>query len=219
MKKIVLALFALLVALSGCAADNSSDMPVPKKLIPFTAVSQYPELPTGCEVTSLAMVLHYYGINIDKCEIGDRYLDKGEAGAVSYFEAFEGDPRDEDSYGCYAPVIVKAANRILKEKASELKAEEVTGGRLGSLFEYIDKDIPVIIWGTQNCQSGYISGQWRVDEQEFTWISPEHCMVLVGYSDSSVWVADPIHGDVREFDINTFEPCYNLLHKQAVVIR
>ena len=161
----------------------------------------------------------FLGLNIDKCEIGDRYLDKGEAGAVSYFEAFEGDPRDEDSYGCYAPVIVKAANRILKEKASELKAEEVTGGRLGSLFEYIDKDIPVIIWGTQNCQSGYISGQWRVDEQEFTWISPEHCMVLVGYSDSSVWVADPIHGDVREFDINTFEPCYNLLHKQAVVIR
>ena len=32
------------------------------KRIPFTAISQYPELPTGCEVTSLAMVFNYYNV-------------------------------------------------------------------------------------------------------------------------------------------------------------
>ena len=119
MKKILAALFVLIAVLSGCAPDKS-EAPAPKKRISFSAVSQYPELPTGCEVTSLAMVLHYREINIDKCEIADKYLDKGEAGAVSYFDAFEG---------------------------------------------------------------------------------------------------DPLHGDVREFEINIFEPCYNLLHKQAVIIK
>ncbi len=218
MKKILAALFVLIAVLSGCAPDKS-EAPAPKKRISFSAVSQYPELPTGCEVTSLAMVLHYREINIDKCEIADKYLDKGEAGAVSYFDAFEGDPRDDDSLGCYAPVIVKAANRILEEKDSSLKAEDISGKKLDSLFEYIDNDIPVIVWGTQNCRNGYISDRWEADGQEYTWISPEHCMVLVGYSDSSVWVADPLHGDVREFEINIFEPCYNLLHKQAVIIK
>ena len=79
------------------------------KRIPFTAICQYPELPTGCEVTSLSMVFNHYGHPCDKCDIADYYLTKGEVGTVDFHEAFEGDPRDESSYGCYANVIVKAA--------------------------------------------------------------------------------------------------------------
>ena len=46
----------------------------------FTAICQYPELPTGCEVTALAMVLGFYGQDVDKCELSDKYLDKGKIG-------------------------------------------------------------------------------------------------------------------------------------------
>ena len=203
---------------SAAPLATASDDEAPKKLIDFTAISQYPELPTGCEVTSLAMVLQHYGINIDKCDIGDKYLDKGEVGTVNFYEAFEGDPRDENSFGCYAPVIVNAAQRILAENNSALKVNEVTGGELESLFAYIDRGVPVIVWGTQDCQPGHYSVTWNVNGEDLTWFTPEHCMVLVGYSDSAVWIADPIYGEVKVYDKEVFKSCYNSLYKQAVVI-
>ncbi len=204
---------------SSISAGGSTDGDSPKKLINITAISQYPELPTGCEVTSLAVVLNYYGIDIDKCEIGDSYLDKGDVGTVDFHEAFEGDPRDESSFGCYAPVIVKAAEKILSERQSQLTVSEVSGSELEALFAYTDKDIPVIVWGTQNCQQGQYTVTWNVDGKDLTWFSPEHCMVLAGYSDSSVWVADPIYGEIKQYDINVFKSCYDSLYKQAIVIQ
>ncbi len=204
---------------SSVSGSESTDGDSPKKLINITAISQYPELPTGCEVTSLAAVLNYYGIDIDKCDIGDSYLDKGDVGTVDFHEAFEGDPRDESSFGCYAPVIVKAAEKIISERQSQLTVSEVSGSELEALFKYTDMDIPVIVWGTQDCQQGRYTVTWNVDGKDLTWFSPEHCMVLAGYSDSSVWVADPIYGEIKQYDINVFKSCYDSLYKQAVVIQ
>lgn len=189
-------------------------------LIPnFKAVCQYPELPTGCEMTSLTMVMNYYGINADKCDISDNYLDKGEVGTVDFRKAFVGDPRDESSFGCYAPVVVNTANRYLQAQGSSLRATDVTGADLESLFGYINSQVPVIIWGTLDCNEGYYSVTWNVDGQDLTWITPEHCMVLVGYDQQSVWVADPIYGEVVSYDKAIFESRYDTLLKQAVVIK
>ena len=41
----------------------------------FIPLNQHPELPTGCEITSLAMVLMYYGFDTDKCELAEKYLE------------------------------------------------------------------------------------------------------------------------------------------------
>lgn len=188
------------------------------KIIDFTPLCQYPDLPTGCEVTSLTMVLNFNGINCDKCEIADNYLDKGEVGTVNFREAFEGDPRDENSFGCYSPVIVKAADRVLNAYGSSLKAVDISGKELSELFTYIDKDIPVIVWGTQDCQPGHYSVTWNVNGEDLTWFTPEHCMVLVGYDSESVWVADPIYGDIISYDKASFESCYNSLFQQAIII-
>lgn len=38
-------------------------------------ILQNPELPTGCEVTALAIVLNYYGYGVDKCDLSDYYLE------------------------------------------------------------------------------------------------------------------------------------------------
>lgn len=205
------------VSQTGATAETTEGSQASAQ-IPFQAVSQYPELPTGCEVTSLAAVLNFYGIDIDKCDIADNYLEKGDVGTVDFHEAFEGDPRDESSFGCYAPVIVKAAEKIIAERQVGLQVTEVSGSELDSLFEYIDKGVPVIVWGTQDCQPGQYTLTWNVDGRDLTWFSPEHCMVLTGYSDGSVWVADPIYGEIKQYDRAVFQSCYDSLYKQAVVI-
>ena len=188
------------------------------KVTGIEAISQYPELPTGCEVTSLATVLNFYGVNIDKCDIADNYLNKGDVGTVDFHVAFEGDPRDAASFGCYSGVIVDAANRIISEKGAALTVTDYTGTELEDLFGFISDNTPVIVWGTQDCQEGHYSVTWNVDGQELTWFSPEHCMVLVGYDDINVLVCDPIYGDIRKYDKTVFKNCYDSLFKQAVVI-
>lgn len=184
----------------------------------FSVLCQYPELPTGCEITSLAMLLNYYGFPIDKCVLADDYLDKGEVGTVDFRKAFEGNPRNEDSFGCYAPVIVNTANRYLDENDSELHAIDLTGTEFDDLLSYLDKENPVIVWGTLDCEEGYYSVTWNVDGQDITWFTPEHCRVLVNYDDENVWAADPVYGEIIQYDREVFTDRYNSLQKQAIVL-
>lgn len=190
-------------------------------IINISPLNQLPELPTGCETTSLTMVLQYYGFDADKCDLADNFLDKGPVGKTDFRVAFEGDPRDSNSYGCYAPVVKNMANKYLKYKNSDYTATDITGTSLKNLFQYIDKKIPVIVWGTLDCREGRYTATWNVNGKELRWFYPEHCMVLVGYDNekSLVWVNDPIHGDVRSYDMNIFESRYNSLFKQAVIIQ
>lgn len=199
--------------------DQSAEETVHKgKMINVSPLSQYPELATGCEITSLTMALRYYGFDADKCDLSDNYLKKGPVGTVNFYEAFEGDPRDGSSYGCYAPVIKNTADKYLESKGSPWKAKNLTGTEFEDLFYYIDNNVPVIVWGTLDCREGHYSVTWTVDGEDLTWYTPEHCMLLIGYDDDSVTVCDPSHGDVRSYNRDLFESRYNALKKQAVII-
>lgn len=183
----------------------------------FKAINQNPELPTGCEVTSLTMVLNHLGLDISKKDMCD-YLDKGAVGDTDPKEKFVGDPTNSSSYGCYSPVIVKAANKYLESKSSEYKAKDISGKKLDDLFSYIDDDKPVMVWGTVDCKEGSYTVSWTINGKTVKWYAPEHCMVLVGHDDNNVWVADPMHGDVRSYKKTTFSDRYDKLGKQAVII-
>ena len=56
-------------------------------------MSQYPELPTGCEITSLTEVLNYLGYGIDKETLARNYLDMRDTVTQGCFvEYFWGSP-------------------------------------------------------------------------------------------------------------------------------
>ncbi|WP_249663480.1 C39 family peptidase, partial [Lysinibacillus fusiformis] len=70
-------------------------------------VNFYPELPHGCEITSLTAVLNYFGMNGSKLEMADYYLPKQNIRTVNNQrfgpnprEAFAGNPR-EKAHGMY----------------------------------------------------------------------------------------------------------------------
>ena len=185
----------------------------------FRPLYQYPELPTGCETTSLAMVLNYKGVPADKVNLANNYLDKGPVGKVSPWKAFVGDPRNSSAHGCYAPVVVNMANRYLTEKKSKLRASYISGRELETLAAYTSAGNPVIVWGTINCRAPYHSKTWVIDGQKIEWISPEHCVVLLGFRGTQVVIADPWTGRIVSYEKEVFRKGYNALHKQAVVIR
>lgn len=201
------------------AAGTNQNQDVLVMLEGITPTCQYPELPTGCEMTSLAIALNYFGLSVDKCDLADRYLDKKPVGEADFYQFFVGDPRDESSFGCYAPVVVNAANRYLDQAGSEMEAYDYTGSELKDLFPFLDAGVPVIIWATLDLAEGSYTVTWNIDGKDLTWFSPEHCMVLVGYGQKTVWVADPVYGKIRDFPMELFESRYQDLHQQAVILQ
>lgn len=183
--------------------------------IPF--VSQYPELPTGCEITALTTVLNYLGYNVDKLTMADYYLDKGEMGEVSPYKAFVGNPRDEDSCGAFAPVLVNSATKYLKSQRSYMNVYNITGAEYNELLDYVDDGHPVLVWETMYMKEPYESCTWNIDGENIMWLSREHAMVLIGYTQSTYIMADPLRG-ICEYDKELVETRYKSMGKQAIVI-
>ncbi|WP_081820393.1 C39 family peptidase [Robinsoniella sp. KNHs210] len=184
-------------------------------------ISQLPELPTGCEITSLTMALNYEGYDIDKEDLADNYLTKGRPGVNSYEDAFLGNPREEDSYGCFAPVIVRTANKYLTEQNSAKRAYDVSGTELEDLFDEIRSGNPVIIWGSMNIDVDIeYTDEWEIDGKLLRWPGNEHCMVLSGFdlNNETVTVCDPLR-EVETYDFDSFERHFKQMDKMAVVIK
>ena len=186
------------------------------KMEDFEWLSQNPELPTGCEITSLTSVLNYYGINVKKETMADDYLKKGDG---SYYKMFLGNPRDARSLGCLAPPREHPAQQHINKKKLTMKASNVRGATLDPLLEYVSQGVPMIVWNTMGMAPAYESQTLTLDGREYTWIAPEHCVVVVGYDldNNEVYVADPMAGMVTR-NLKTFEERYDSLKRQAVYV-
>lgn len=191
-------------------------------------IEQLPELPTGCEVTSLTMVLNFWGIGTSKTDIAQNYLDK-EALEVGEDEklygpdfryVFAGDPEDDTSFGCLAPCITSTAKKYISDKNAGSTAEDITGTSFYKLFEYIEKDIPVIIWYTMGLVEPQYVTSWITHSGETViWPTNEHCVVLSAYdySKNTVRLHDPVDGVVT-VNMEKVKERYDQLGKNAVVI-
>ncbi len=191
-------------------------------------INQLPELPTGCEVTSLTMVLNYLGIDIDKVEIARNYLEKDELfrdendvlKGPDFRYVFTGDPENDYSFGCMAPCISDTAQKIFDDTKSEFTASDITGTSFYDLFYYIKNDIPVIIWITLGLvEPEYITSWITYDGKEVTWPTNEHCAVLTGYNytNNTVEINDPIYG-VIWLKMEDVKERYDHIGQNAVII-
>ena len=184
-------------------------------------ILQNPELPTGCEVTSLDIVLQYLGFNIDKCDLSDNYLPKCKIGTDTPYNAFLGNPRDSHSYGCYSQAIVSCCNDYFSQNGIyNYEAADISGLEFEELFKYVCNDTPVIVWGTTYMSEPYKSTTWNINGNNFTWKANEHCMVFYGFNleENIVYISDPLVGNTK-YNLDVFKDRYNQMYKQAVIIQ
>ncbi|MDE7288131.1 MAG: C39 family peptidase, partial [Oscillospiraceae bacterium] len=179
--------------------------------IEVTPVMQIPELPTGCEVTSLTMLLNYIGFDVDKLTLADEYLPKGEYRKTDFNKVFVGDPRNRNAYGCTAAVIAETAEKFLNVYDTENKWQvvNITGYSPEMLYSAVKSGNPVVVWGSINMGDiieDYVT--WTDEEtgNTISWVGGEHCLLLTGYDtkESLVYVNDPLRGQVS-YDMRTFE--------------
>lgn len=187
--------------------------------LPVKYLPQNPELPTGCEITSLTTVLNYYGFNVSKTTLASSKYLKQSSGRANFWEVFVGSPASIYGCGCYAKPIVEAANKYLQEKNSTYRAFDYSGNEFEELLKTVEEGIPVIIWGTENMKPAYVSKVWDIDGKKLELLVPEHCLVLIGFDlDAGKAIfSDPLRGIVS-YDLKTAKERYMSLHFQAVVV-
>lgn len=189
------------------------------KRIEVPYIDQSIRYPTGCESVSAVMLLRFLGYPVTVDSFIDEALDTenfemrdGELYGPDPMKSFCGSPYDADSFGCYAPVICRALDRVFQKlssyetaperKTPEYEAVNETGTPIRKLLEtYIDNGMPVIFWACIDMREPVMGPEWRLTDtgETFMWISNEHCMLLVGYDETGYYFNDPYenHGVVR----------------------
>ena len=83
-------------------------------------IDQSGAYPTGCESVSAVMLLQFLGVDITVDKFIEDYLEKQsfeerdrEMFGPDPRKYFCGSPYDENSFGCYAPVIAHALKQVL----------------------------------------------------------------------------------------------------------
>ena len=181
--------------------------PVPEswQIDDFPLIFQLPELPTGCEVTALAMMLNYYGLETDKTQLAGEYLPTvpaqfyyGEDGLLygpDMNRFFVGDPFTEGGYICGTEAILTAANSYLADRDSSLLALDASSSSPEDLFRLVSQDTPVLVWVTIVLEDRQPTEGWYSPEGVYQeWSTNDHGAVLIGYSEDTVTLADPLAG-------------------------
>ena len=187
-------------------------------------INQSENYPTGCESVTTVMLLHYLGYDISVDDFINNNLEMrnfetrdGVLYGPNPWECFAGSPYEVDSMGCYAPVICKALKPIVSEQYEVI---DETGKDLDYLVEtYLKHGMPVILWNSINMREPIIGPKWKLLDsgEEFTWISNEHCMLLVGVDENSYIFNDPYENrGVINCPKDVILNRYGVYHKQAV---
>lgn len=197
--------------------------------VPF--IDQRESWPTGCESVSAVMVLQYFGAEITVDEFIDGYLPLGDApweneeGILVGCDprlAFSGDPRTEGGWGCYAPVICSSLERLLEERPGlRFVVEAPEGLSLEKLCEtYVGAGTPVLVWATVGMEPLQSDVTVILEEtgEEFTWLYPMHCLLLVGWDETGYYFNDPMAGKQAYYAKTDAERAYEGMGSQAVVL-
>ena len=199
------------------------------QLTDFDIIEQYPELPTGCEITAMTMVLNYYGYNVDKVTMALDYMPKVQAEFYRSEDGrlmgpdlenfFVGDPTEETGYICGTGAIVTAANRYLVDVGSDLTAAAMKNVQPEKLYDLIDQGTPVVIWCTINMEDrAETDGWYREDGTYMEWSTNDHGAVLIGYDEDTVTVADPIYSRIT-VSRDQFEKIFAERGGQCVILQ
>lgn len=191
--------------------------------VPF--ISQLVKYPTGCESVSATMVLNWAGVKVTVDEFIDEYLAVGTApyrneenelvGCDPWVE-FPGDPRTEKGWGCFLPVVTNAVEKM----NAPVRMVPLRDEPLEKLcHDWLDKGIPLVFWATIHMNPPHEFTRWHTPEgKEIVWISPMHCLVLIGYDDEGYYFNDPTDGERVYFPKAAVEAGYDAQGRQALAI-
>lgn len=188
--------------------------------VPLINQMDDPKLYNGCEVTSLAMVLNYNGIDVTKSELADNIetvpfqYDNGEHGNPN--DGFVGSVSGSTSagLGVYHGPIYKLA----KQYADNVY--DLTGSNFDTVVNKVEEGHPV--WTITTTAFAPVSDfeSWDTPDGKIDVTYSEHSVCITGFDRDKrvIYINDPYGYKNREVDWNDFAAAYKQMGKQAIYV-
>lgn len=133
-----------------------------RRLIGVPLIGQRPQLPTGCEITAVTMMLNYAGDKSTKTQLANEMPRSSNPN-----KGFVGSPYSKSGWYIYPKGLMK----LVKHHVGT--AKNLTGSGLTNLKKAINRNHPVVIWLAP--LDGF----------------PNHALTITGYSKKSFYINDP----------------------------
>lgn len=166
----------------------NGDIKPSSRILEVPIIFQRPELPTGCEITAITMMLNYHGCNVNKVQLAHEMPYHPSNPDLGYV----GNPFSKSGWTIYPSPLCG----LVKKYAGN--AVNLTGTSIEVIENHIAENKPVVAW---------------VNMHGFT----VHAIVITGYDVNNFYCNDPWTGDKgRGIDKNKFFNIWNLQNKRAL---
>lgn len=125
-------------------------------------ISQRPQLPTGCEITALAMMIQYAGVHKNKMQLA-----KEMPRSSNPNKGFVGSPYSKSGWYIYPRGLTKIVKKYLGS------SKNMTGCSINKIKKQVNINHPVVVW------LAHIDG------------FPNHALTVYGYDHKYVYMNDP----------------------------
>lgn len=149
-------------------------------------IGQNPELPNGCEITAVTMMLQYAGAKVDKMEMA-REMPRSSNPNYGYI----GQPWDSTGITIFPPALMN-----LVEKYAGT-AKNLTGQTFDAIKYQIDIGHPVVTWNTLY---GF----------------PYHALTVTGYDKNYVYYNDCWTDQTLQMGLDQFIQNWNTQNRRAI---
>ena len=170
-------------------------------------------------MTSLAMMLQYAGITVDKMKLANEikkvdFMNDGVRGNPN--EGFVGNiyTFSESGYGVYHGPLFQLAKKYLPNKAVDL-----TGKSIEELYKSVKSGQPVVM--ITNATFAPLDKDefttWETNSGDVSITYNEHCVVLIGYDKEFVYIRDPLSDSLDvKVPRESFEKAWVQMGSQAI---
>ncbi|AFC32010.1 C39 family peptidase [Paenibacillus mucilaginosus] len=198
---------------AGAPASAMLDAPI---------IRQLPELPSGCELTSLTMLLQYYGVQKTKMELLPEMkrdttpITYNANGTVAYWgnpnTGFVGDITGKSKgFGIYHTALFELARQYIPT------AVDLTREPFHVIEQQLLSGVPVVVWTTIDFKVPQKWSVWDTPVGPIKTTFMEHAVLLVGFDERHVYINDPLSG-LKKKAINKqqFLATWEAMGRQAI---
>ncbi|WP_339162067.1 C39 family peptidase [Siminovitchia sp. FSL H7-0308] len=209
----------------GTKSGNMEIIPIKDQvLIDAPVVNQMPELPRGCEVTALSMLLESAGVSTDKMKLAKEIKKDPTPRTVKNGKVYFGNPNEgfvgnmytfsEPGLGVYHGPIMELGEKYLPGKMVNL-----TGQSFEELKIPLSTGRPV--WVIINAEYRELDDSyfetWETKSGPVKITMKEHSVLITGYDEKYVYFNDPLTGKKnKKAPIRDFEKSWVQMGSQAL---
>ena len=183
--------------------------------------NQMPDLPNGCEVTSLSMLMNYYGIKVNKNELAENiqhvdFFTDGGKYRGNPNQGFVGHMSIANAGWCvYSGPLYNVARKYTTH------IENITGSDFLSLLKLVSIGHPVLIITTTTFNRVNDMQTWDTNTGKVNVTPSSHACVITGYSKPKkvVYVNNPYGYKNQPVNWKNLQASYNQQGRQALYIR